>query len=252
MGMDAIYVIALGAVVAGFVQGLSGFAFGMVAMSFWVWALDPRLAATLAVFGALTGQILAAFSVRRGFDMRLLWPFIAGGVVGIPLGVAVLPHLDMDWFKVVLGGLLVLWCPAMLFAKQLPRITMGGRIADGIVGVAGGVMGGIGGFTGTLPTLWCTLRGYDRDAQRAVIQNFNLSMLLVTMGAYLATGIVTSDMLPMFAIVLPAMLVPTFLGTRFYKKINDAMFRKIVLILLTGSGMTLLMSSVPRLVERLA
>jgi uncharacterized membrane protein YfcA len=113
-------------------------------------------------------------------------------------------------------------------------------------------MGGIGGFTGTLPTLWCTLRGYDRDAQRAVIQNFNLSMLLVTMGAYLATGIVTSDMLPMFAIVLPAMLVPTFLGTRFYKKINDAMFRKIVLILLTGSGMTLLMSSVPRLVERLA
>lgn len=252
MEMNAIYVIALGAMVAGFVQGLSGFAFGMVAMSFWVWALDPKLAATLAVFGALTGQILAAFSVRRGFDMRLLWPFIAGGVVGIPMGVTVLPHLDMDWFKVVLGGLLVLWCPAMLFARQLPRITVGGRIADGIVGVAGGVMGGIGGFTGTLPTLWCTLRGYDRDAQRAVIQNFNLSMLLVTMGAYLATGIVTSEMLPMFAIVLPAMLVPTFIGTRIYKKINDVMFRKIVLILLTGSGMTLLMSSVPRLVEGLA
>lgn len=250
--MDIIYIIALGAMVAGFVQGLSGFAFGMVAMSFWAWVLDPKLAATLAVFGALSGQILAAFSVRRGFDVRLLWPFIAGGLVGIPMGVAVLPHLDMNWFKAVLGGLLVLWCPAMLFAKQLPRITAGGQIADGIVGVAGGVMGGIGGFTGTLPTLWCTLRGYDRDAQRAVIQNFNLSMLLVTMGAYLATGIVTSEMLPMFAIVLPAMLVPTLLGTRFYKKINDAAFRKIVLTLLTGSGAALLLSSVPYLMKRIA
>lgn len=248
--MEAIYVIALGAVVAGFVQGLSGFAFGMVAMSFWVWVLDPRLAATLAVFGALTGQILAAFSVRRGFDLRLLWPFVLGGLAGIPMGVAVLPFLDMVWFKMVLGVLLVLWCPAMLFSKQLPRITAGGKVADAIVGIAGGVMGGIGGFTGTLPTLWCTLRGYDRDVQRAVIQNFNLSMLLVTMVAYLATGIVTLEMLPMFAVVLPAMLVPTLLGTRLYKKINDASFRKLVLALLTGSGVALLTSSVPRLLER--
>lgn len=250
MAIEVIYVIAVGAVVAGFVQGLSGFAFGMVSMSFWAWVVDPRLAATLAVFGSLTGQILAAFSVRRGFDIQVLWPYIAGGLVGIPLGVAVLPHLDMDWFKTVLGALLVLWCPAMLFVQRMPRITAGGRCADGIVGIAGGVMGGIGGFTGTLPTLWSTLRGYDRNTQRAVIQNFNLSMLLVTMAAYLATGIITSNMLPMFAIVLPAMLVPTWLGTRYYKKINDALFRKIVLTLLTGSGVALLISSVPRLLER--
>lgn len=40
--------IALGAVVAGFVQGLSGFAFAMVAMSIWPWTLDPQLAVVLA------------------------------------------------------------------------------------------------------------------------------------------------------------------------------------------------------------
>ena len=61
--MDSVYlVVTLGAVIAGFVQGLSGFAFGLVAMSFWAWVLDPRLAATLAVFGALVGQILAAIT----------------------------------------------------------------------------------------------------------------------------------------------------------------------------------------------
>ena len=52
--LDSVYVlVAVGAIVAGFVQGLSGFAFGMVAMSFWVWVLDPRLAAALAVFLSL-------------------------------------------------------------------------------------------------------------------------------------------------------------------------------------------------------
>lgn len=250
--MDSMYlIIAVGAVVAGFVQGLSGFAFGMVAMSFWAWALEPRLAATLTVFGALTGQILAAVSVRRGFDLKHLLPFILGGLAGIPLGVMLLPHLDMAWFKAVLGTLLVLWCPVMLLSRHLPKITAGGRMADGVVGLAGGVLGGIGGFTGTLPTLWCTLRGYPKDTQRAVIQNFNLSMLMVTMGTYLATGIVTRDMLPMFAIVAPAMLVPTLLGTRLYIGISEARFRQIVLGLLTASGVALLASSLPSLLARM-
>lgn len=246
--MESVYlIVALGAVAAGFVQGLSGFAFGMVAMSFWAWALEPRLAATLTVFGALTGQILAAISVRRGFDLKLLLPFIAGGLLGIPMGVMLLPHLDMIWFKAILGSMLVLWCPAMLLSRHLPKVSAGGRLADGIVGLAGGVLGGIGGFTGTVPTLWCTLRGYPKDTQRTVIQNFNLSMLLVTMGTYLATGIVTRDMLPLFAIVAPAMLIPTLLGTRLYLGISEARFRQLVLSLLTVSGATLLAASVPRL-----
>lgn len=247
--MDAVWVVAIGAAVAGFVQGLSGFAFGMVAMSFWAWVLDPRLAAALAVFGALTGQLLAVFSVRRGFDWQLLWPFLAGGLAGIPLGVLVLPHLDMDWFKAVLGALLALLCPVMLMSQRLPRIG-GNRLGDGAVGMVGGVLGGIGGFAGSVPTLWCTLRGFNKDTQRAVIQNFNLAMLSVTMATYLATGIVTRDMAPMFAVVAPAMLIPTLLGTRLYIGISEVTFRRTVLGLLTCSGLTLLASSVPQLLAR--
>jgi uncharacterized membrane protein YfcA len=251
--MDSVMgVVVLGAVAAGFVQGLSGFGFSMVAMSFWAWALDPRLAAVLAVCGALTGQILAAVTVRRGFDRMRLLPFVLGGLAGIPLGVAVLPRLDIAAFKLVLGTLLVLWCPAMLMARQLPRITAGGRLADAVVGTAGGVMGGLGGFTGVLPTLWCTLRGMDKDVQRAIIQNFNLAMLLVTFATYVATGLITRAALPLLAIVVPAMLIPSLLGARLYLGISEARFRQIVLGLLTLSGVAMLASSLPKVLARLA
>ena len=250
--MDStLLLVAVGAIVAGFVQGLSGFAFGLSAMSFWVWAIEPRLAAAMAVFGALTGQLIAAISMRRSFNLAVLAPFLAGGLVGVPIGVAVLPHLDVPMFKLVLGLLLALWCPVMLLSPRLPRIAHGGRVADGVVGVAGGIMGGIGGFTGAIPTLWCTLRGFDKDVQRAVIQNFNLAALVVTMASYFATGIVTRDMLPMFAIVAPAMLVPTLIGTRVYAGISEARFRQIVLGLLTASGVALLVSALPALWRRL-
>lgn len=243
-------VVAIGAIVAGFVQGLSGFAFGLTAMSFWAWTLDPQLAAALAVFGALTGQVIAAVTVRRGFDLRRLLPFLLGALVGIPLGVAVLPRLDVQLFKAMLGTLLVLWCPAMLMAGQLPKITWGGRLADAFVGGIGGVMGGLGGFTGSVPTLWCTLRGFAKDEQRAIIQNFNLAALMVTMLVYIGKGIVTRDMLPMFAVVAPAMLVPTLLGTRIYLGISEATFRKLVLALLTATGVALLAASLPALLAR--
>ena len=251
--MDPIFLIAgAGAMVAGFVQGLSGFAFGMVSMSIWAWTIEPRLAAAMSVFGGLTGQIVAALSVRRGFDLRLLLPFLVGGLAGIPLGVWLLPHLDPQLFKAALGLLLATWCPTMLMARNLPRITVGGRFADGLAGAVGGVMGGLGGFTGAVPTLWCTLRGFDKDVQRAIIQNFNLGMLLVTMGTYAATGMITHDMLPMFAVVGPAMLIPTLIGTRLYLGITEATFRKLVLGLLTVSGVALLASSLPRLIARWA
>jgi len=251
--MDSVlWVVVLGAVAAGFVQGLSGFGFGLVAMSFWAWALESRLAAALAVCGALTGQLVAAVSVRRGFDRKRLLPFVLGGLAGIPIGVALLPRLDMQAFKLVLGTLLVLWCPAMLMARQLPRITRGGRLGDAVAGLSGGVMGGLGGFTGVLPTLWCTLRGFDKDAQRAVIQNFNLSMLLVTMATYVATGLVTRATLPLLAVVVPAMLVPSFLGARLYLGISEARFKQVVLGLLTLSGVAMLASSLPRVLARFA
>ncbi len=240
-------VVALGAAAAGFVQGLSGFAFGLVAMSFWAWALDPKIAAVLAVMGAFTGQLVAIVSVRRGFDLGTLAPFLIGGLAGVPLGVLLLPRLDITLFKGLLGALLVLWCPAMLFARNLPRITFGGRVADAVVGLMGGMLGGLGGFTGTVPTLWCTLRGYERDTQRAIIQNFNLAMLGATVVSYLATGLVTASTLPMLAIVLPSMLIPTFLGTRVYLGISEAVFRRVVLLLLTASGVALLGSALAKM-----
>jgi uncharacterized membrane protein YfcA len=249
--MQALYVYVIaGAVLAGFVQGLSGFAFGLVAMSVWAWTLEPQLAAVLALFGALTGQVIAAVTVRRSFDKSVLWPFVLGGLVGVPFGVWLLPHFDLVVFKLCLGVLLVLWCPAMLVSQHLPKVSFGGRWADGVVGAMGGAMAGIGGFSGTLPTLWCTLRGFQRDTQRAVIQNFNLSMLMVAFAIHVFSGSIGRSVVPLLGLVALAVAVPVLLGARLYIGISEGAFRKLVLGLLTASGVALLGSALPALLRR--
>ena len=241
-----IYVV-LGACAAGFVQGLSGFAFGLIAMAFWVWSVPPQLAAPMVVFGSLIGQILALGSLRRGFSLRRALPFILGGVLGVPAGAALLPHIDQTIFKAVIGALLTIWCPAMLFIRELPRVHHGGALADGTAGLIGGVMGGLGGLTGPAPTLWCALRGWDKDAQRAVFQSFNLVMHMLTLAVYLASGLITDEAAGMFIVIAPAMAIPALIGARLYARFSEATFRRVVLTLLLISGVVLLISSLAKL-----
>jgi len=250
MDSTAVIIIA-GAAVAGFVQGLSGFAFTMVAMATWAWRLEPQLATATAVFGGMIGQMLAVLTIRRGFDPQVLLPLLLGAAVGIPIGVGVLPYLDPALFKTVLGAILTVACPIMLRAHRLPRIRTESRVADGLVGLVAGTMGGIGGFTGITPTLWYTLRGFDKARLRSVVQTFNLATLTTTMAAYVVTGVASPADLPIFALVLPAMLIPWWIGSRIYTGISEVAFRRIVLWLLTASGVAMLASSLPTVLARL-
>ncbi|KAG0922945.1 hypothetical protein G6F31_019713 [Rhizopus arrhizus] len=70
------------------------------------------------------------------------------------------------------------------------------------------------------------------------------------MATYVGSGLVNRQMLPYFAIVAPAMLVPALLGARVYIGISEARFRQLVLSLLTASGIALLASSLPALLAR--
>ena len=61
--MDShLLVVIGGAVLAGFVQKLSGFAFSLAALSIWTWGVDPQLAAPMAIWGSLVGQCSACRS----------------------------------------------------------------------------------------------------------------------------------------------------------------------------------------------
>jgi uncharacterized membrane protein YfcA len=243
--MDSYLAIVIaGAVVAGFVQGLSGFAFALAALSIWTWGVKPELAAPMAVFGSLMGQLIALPMLWKGFELRRVLPFIAGGLVGVPLGVWLLGMLEPTGFKLALGLFLIVYCPVMLLAPATLAIRFGGRWLDAVSGSIGGVFGGLGGFAGSVPTLWCTLRGWDKDTQRGVMQAYNITMHVATLTAYVAAGDkIDGEALKMFAIITPALAIPVLLGTMIYRRLDQRAFRRVVLALLLVSGIVLVTSS---------
>jgi uncharacterized membrane protein YfcA len=238
--MNPLWILGIGAAIAGLVQGISGFAFSMVAVSIWVWALDPKFAATMAVFGGWLGQVISVMRVRRGWHFDLLWPMLIGAAIGIPLGNLLLNRLDPNWFKLVLGALLVVCCSAMLATARLPKVTTGGKPADAAVGLLGGVMAPLSGFSGLAPALWATLRGYNKDEHRAVLQNFNLAVLSATLALNVRSGRITGEMWPQMAVVAGSMILPALWGSKIYVGMSAGAFRKVVLWLLVLAGAVML------------
>jgi uncharacterized membrane protein YfcA len=164
----------------------------------------------------------------------------------VPLGVILLDRVDVAWFRAIVGALLIVYCSGVLLAAELPPLRFGGRAADAVVGLIGGVMGGLAGLSGPVPILWCTLRRWDKQTQRAVFQSFNVAMHVITLTAYGLNGNLTPSAGRMFGLMLPALLLPTWLGAKLYHHISESAFRRLVLCLLLLSGCVLLGSSLRR------
>ena len=50
-------------------------------------------------------------------------------------------------------------------------------MADGLLGFVGGVLGGLAGLSGPVPTIWASLSDWTKAEKRGVIQDFNLTLL---------------------------------------------------------------------------
>jgi uncharacterized membrane protein YfcA len=141
--------------------------------------------------------------------------------------------------RIAVGIFLILFSVWSLAKPQLRRISAGGRLADGGVGILSGILGGMTGFGGILPTIWSGLRGWPKDEQRAVFQPTGVAIFLGTALMLGGTGSICADTIRLFLIGLPALLAGSWVGLKLYGRLDEAGFRKVVLVLLLASGAAL-------------
>ena len=228
-----------GALAGGLVSGLTGFGTGLTALPIWLLALPPALASPLVIICSVVSQLQTLPSIWHAIDLRRTAPFIVGGLLGVPAGVAVLPHVSPRLFQGGLGLLLMTLCTVLLLNGHY-RLPRSSRLADGLVGLGGGLLGGIAGLSGPLPTLWAGLQGWSKDERRAVFQSFNLSILAVALVSQAVSGYLTAAVMSLAWRALPGTLIGAWLGRRLYHRVNVEVFNRIVLLVLLIAGINML------------
>ena len=224
--------IVIGACVGGFVSGLAGFGTGITAMGIWLYAVSPSVASSLVVICSV--QTLPA--IWRSVEPRRVLPFILPGLIGVPIGTVMLSMVDGRLLKLGIGMLLLVFSVQMLLSKARPVQHWGGRRADGAIGFGAGVIGGLVGLSGVLPTMWATWRGWNKPVTRSLLQTFNLSILGAALVAHAMAGMLTAEVGWAVLAALPGTIGGARLGAHAYTRMSDQRFRVIILTLLFLSG----------------
>jgi uncharacterized protein len=160
--------------------------------------------------------------------------------LGVPAGVTLLTWSDPRSIRVAVGVLLVLYSLYTYFRPALKPVVAGGGAADAAAGFLNGMLGGLTGLAGILVMIWCGLHGWPKEKQRAIFQP--VAVVTFLMGALWvgAKGTVTAETAKFFVMGLPCIVAGTWLGLKLFGRIDEAMFRKIVLALLFASGAALM------------
>ncbi len=228
-----------GAFLGGFVGGLAGFAFAMVTLSIWLHVMTPVDAVPLIVSLGLIMHLSSLAMLWRSIRLERLWPFLLGGMVGVPLGVTLLRLIPAETMRVAVGGFVIIYSSFMLLSPRLRTISTGGRLADGLIGTVGGVLGGVAGLSGVLPNIWTGLRGWNKDTRRGVYQPFIIFSNALTLSLFGGAGLANSHLLFRLLPALPSLLLGTWLGARWYRRLDEAQFYRLLLWLLLLSGVGL-------------
>lgn len=235
--------LVFGALAGGFVSGLAGFGTALMALGIWLYVLPPSIAVPLVLICSIIAQTSTLPSFWRSIDFKLVWPFVIGGLAGVPLGTLLIAYADPHGFKLSFGVLLLVFPSALYFNRTPLAPSFGGRAADGMVGFAGGILGGLAGLSGPIPILWANLRGWGKDERRGIFQTFNWTVLSAALCLQAGTGLVTQNVVWLALLALPATLFGAWLGARTYHALSDGNFRDVVLGLLFLSGAGLVWSS---------
>jgi uncharacterized membrane protein YfcA len=243
MSSAAYVLLFFGALAGGFVSGLAGFGTALIALGIWLYVLPPAVAVPLVLICSIVAQTSTLPSFWRSIDFKLVWPFLIGGLAGVPLGTMLIAYADPRIFKLSVGVLLLVFPTALYFNRTPMALRIGGRAADAGIGFAGGILGGLAGLSGPIPILWASVRGWGKDERRGVFQTFNWTVLSAALCLQAGTGLITDDVVWLALLALPATISGAWLGAWTYRVLSDQNFRDVVLGLLFLSGLGLVWSS---------
>lgn len=220
---------------AGLIQGLTGFGLALVSVSILINFLSPKLVVPTVVILSIFTNIIILFEARKWVDLRRIWPLMMAGIVGMPLGTYLLVVLDASILKVFIGAVIALFAIAFLmgFKKQIRNE----KLAFAPVGFISGLLQGSTSLSGPPVILFFVNQGVEKQVFRANLVAYFTVLSLATIPVFVLGGIITKEVINHVLWFLPAMIIGVIAGIKLAHKVKETLFRNLALIIVTIAGL---------------
>jgi uncharacterized membrane protein YfcA len=241
LGPLDLIILIVGLGVAGLAKGVSGMGLPLIATPILAGIFGPRMAVTIVtipIFAANTILLIQGF--RNRHLLRGIAPFVTASVIGTAIGTLLLAQLDQRAFAILIVTMVVVFLargdrllgddPAALRARVLgPLVCFVGGVLQGTTSIASPLVG----------SYFHAQRMRPADFVFVLAAIFELNSIVQLVG-YSLQGLYTPEVVALGLLGLVPTLLALAVGIYLRGRLDPALFRRTIVILLVVSIATLL------------
>lgn len=226
-------------VLAGVAQAVTGFGSALVAVPLLALAVDPT---TAVVAATVVGTGLAGYAVvaeREHVERAVTWQLLLAGAVGMPLGLWLLTSLGDRALTALMAGSVLLALALVVSGVQL----RGGRPVTWATGFTSGVLLTSTGMNGPPLVLGLHLLGLEPRRFRGTLQAVFCGHDLMAVLGFVVVGTLHP---PAAWLALGGLLGSVLgwkIGDQLFHRLSPALFRKVLVVGLLASALSLLLNA---------
>ena len=219
------------------VQTIAGFGSALVVMPMLTQFIGVQTAASVVALVGATVTLTVLYQNRQGLQWREAGKLLVGSVIGVPLGALALKVLPPAPVMAILGAVLLVYGVYALLtarAKSIPDLapTPSARLTAALVGFSSGLLGGAYATDGPPLIIYGSVKRWPKESFRSILQACVLVNGFLIIACYGAGGLLTRDVLAYCAYGIPGIAAGLIIGTLLDRRINHAVFHRILVWLI--------------------
>ena len=236
------YLWFIASFIAYFIKGLCGFANTLVFTSILSFGENNANISPVDLLLGYPANIILTYKNRKSLDPKVYIPLAMLVLAGSIPGALLLKNVDARAIKLVFGAVVVLLGIEMLMRDRSEKKAKSSKPLLVIIGLAAGVLCGLFGV-GALLAAYIGRVTESGDAFKANISAVFIADNTFRIILYLALGLLTLDTLKTVLMLIPFALLGLFLGIKLSGKMDEKNIRKITVIFLILSGISLVVKN---------
>lgn len=219
-------------------QTVVGFGAPLISMPFMIVWLGAKTATPLSALVGLLTSVFVLIYYRSHFNLQAVIKLLAAAVIGVPVGTYLLNLVDARSLKILLGVIVIGYALYSLASPKLPKIQ--GKFWEYIFGFFAGIMGGALNTSGPIVVIYASFKQWKPEEFRSNLQGFFIVTNVVIMVSHYIGGNLDSQFAANVGWAIGGMLVAIVVGLVISSRVNEKIFRTLVIIVLIASGIQLL------------
>lgn len=225
---------------AGFIQGMTGFGSALVAIPLLSMIIDIKSAVPLCILNSMIITTYLTIKLRNHLDPKKILPLCIGAIPGIFMGSTALKQVDSTLIRIGLGALLIVYSLYCLFTKPRPRHLH--KAWSYIAGFLSGAIGASLSAGGPPSIIYTTLNDWQKDTIKATLSGFFLFNSYLIGIVHALSGLTTASVFSSFLLSAPFAVLGTILGSICYGKFQKDRYLQIIFAFLVLMGIMMIVT----------